>query len=140
MFKKYTVLTLTLALLASILSACSIKYKNLRDSIFFASTPKEIFDLDEEIKTSNLSSVEARDLKKNLSTQGLEIFTNYTKAIKQGIVIPDRPFLERLEAFIVDYEPYSSSRKEKELFLDIYTTADTYLDRIKANQPAVNYK
>ena len=112
---------------------CSTAYKKYNQRIAISVTPKEIFDIDVELRFVSASSIEKKEIRKKLAKQGLYVFTGYTRGMIQGTVIPDRQFIASIRSFVIRYKPYVN-RNEKLLFDEILKALDEldlYLDKVE---------
>lgn len=110
---------------------CSTAYKKYSQRIAISATPKEIFDIDVELRFVSASSVEKREMRKKLAEQGLYVFTGYTRGMIQGTVIADRQFIASIRSFVIRYKPYVNNN-EKQIFDEILKALDEldlYLDK-----------
>ncbi len=102
---------------------CSATYKKYSQRISVSATPKEIFDIDIELRFVSATSLEKKEMKKKLAEQGLHVFTGYTRGMMQGTVIPDRQFIASIRSFAIRYKPYVNSN-EKQIFDEILKALD----------------
>ena len=112
---------------------CSTAYKKYNQRIVISVTPKEIFDIDVELRFVSASSIEKKEIRKKLAKQGLYVFTGYTRGMIQGTVIPDRQFIASIRSFVIRYKPYVNSN-EKLIFDEILKALDEldlYLDKVE---------
>lgn len=112
---------------------CSTAYKKYNQRIAISVTPKEIFDIDVELRFVSASSLEKKEIRKKLAKQGLYVFTGYTRGMIQGTVIPDRQFIASIRSFVIRYKPYVNSN-EKLIFDEILKALDEldlYLDKVE---------
>lgn len=112
---------------------CSTAYKKYNQRIAISVTPKEIFDIDVELRFVSASSIEKKEIRKKLAKQGLHVFTGYTRGMIQGTVIPDRQFIASIRSFVIRYKPYVNSN-EKLIFDEILKALDEldlYLDKVE---------
>lgn len=112
---------------------CSTAYKKYNQRIAISVTPKEIFDIDVELRFVSASSIEKKEIRKKLAKQGLYVFTGYTRGMIQGTVIPDRQFIASIRSFVIRYKPYVNSN-EKLIFDEILKALDEldlYLDKVE---------
>lgn len=112
---------------------CSTAYKKYSQRIAISATPKEIFDIDVELRFVSATSLEKKEMKKQLAEQGLRIFTGYTRGMIQGTVIADRQFISSIRNFVINYKPYVNSN-EKKIFDEILKALDEldlYLDKME---------
>lgn len=112
---------------------CSTAYKTYSQRIAISATPKEIFDIDVELRFVSASSAEKREMRKKLGEQGLQVFTGYTRGMMQGTVIADRQFIASIRSFAIRYKPYVNSN-EKAIFDEILKALDEldlYLDKVE---------
>lgn len=113
-----------------ILSGCSMAYNTYTQRIEQSATPKEIFDIDVELRFVSATAVEKHEMKKKLAKKGLVIFTGYTRGMIQGIVLPDKNFIAAIRKFVNNYKPYVN-KNEKAIFDEILKALDeldVYLD------------
>lgn len=109
---------------------CSATYNKYSQRIAISATPKEIFDIDVELRFASATSVEMYEMKKQLAKKGLLIFTGYTRGMLQGIVIPDRQFISSIRSFVINYRSYVKNN-DKKIFDEILKALDEldlYLD------------
>ncbi len=109
---------------------CSSAYKTYSQKITISATPKEIFDIDVELRFLSVTAAEKKQLKKQLAAKGLKIFTGYTRGMMQGMVITDRQFISSIRTFIKEYKKYAGSN-EQAIFNEILKALDeldTFLD------------
>lgn len=107
--------------------------KKYNQRIAISVTPKEIFDIDVELRFVSASSLEKKEMRKKLAEQGLQVFTGYTRGMIQGTVIPDRQFIASIRSFVIRYKPYVNSN-EKLIFDEILKALDEldlYLDKVE---------
>ena len=112
---------------------CSTAYKKYNQRIAISVTPKEIFDIDVELRFVSASSIEKKEIRKKLAKQGLYVFTGYTRGMIHGTVIPDRQFIASIRSFVIRYKPYVNSN-EKLIFDEILKALDEldlYLDKVE---------
>ena len=112
---------------------CSTAYKKYNQRIAISVTPKEIFDIDVELRFVSASSIEKKEIRKKLAKQGLYVFTGYTRGMIQGTVIPDRQFIASIRSFVIRYKPYVNSN-EKLIFDEILKALDEldlYLNKVE---------
>ncbi len=112
---------------------CSTAYKKYNQRIAISVTPKEIFDIDVELRFVSASSIEKKEIRKKLAKQGLYVFTGYTRGMIQGTVIPDRQFIASIRSFVIRYKPYVNSN-EKLIFDEILKALDEldlYMDKVE---------
>lgn len=126
---------LSFAVILMIISSwgCSTAYKKYNQRIAISVTPKEIFDIDVELRFVSASSIEKKEIRKKLAKQGLYVFTGYTRGMIQGTVIPDRQFIASIRSFVIRYKPYVNSN-EKLIFDEILKALDEldlYLDKVE---------
>ncbi len=129
--KKLLSFTVILMILFSF--GCSTAYKKYNQRIAISVTPKEIFDIDVELRFVSASSLEKKEMRKKLAEQGLQVFTGYTRGMIQGTVIPDRQFIASIRSFVIRYKPYVNSN-EKLIFDEILKALDEldlYLDKVE---------
>lgn len=127
--KKFLSFTLVLMLVFS--WGCSTAYKKYSQRIAISATPKEIFDIDVELRFVSATSVEKREMRKKLAEQGLQVFIGYTRGMIQGTVIPDRQFIASIRSFVIRYKPYVNNN-DKQIFDEILKALDEldlYLDK-----------
>ena len=113
-----------------ILSGCYMAYNTYTQRIEQSATPKEIFDIDVELRFVSATAVEKHEMKKKLAKKGLVIFTGYTRGMIQGIVLPDKNFIAAIRKFVNNYKPYVN-KNEKAIFDEILKALDeldVYLD------------
>lgn len=113
---------------------CSAAYNKYSQRIAVSATPKEIFDIDIELRFVSVTSAEKTRMKKQLAQRGLLIFTGYTRGMMQGLVIPDRQFISSIRSFVINYKPYVNSN-EKRIFDEILKALDEldlYLDKTES--------
>ena len=112
---------------------CSTAYKKYSQRIAVSATPKEIFDIDIELRFVSATSVEKKEMKKRLAQKGLQVFTGYTRGMIQGTVIADRQFIASIRNFVINYKPYVNNN-DKQIFDEILKALDEldlYLDRVE---------
>lgn len=112
---------------------CSTAYKTYSQRIAISATPKEIFDIDVELRFVSATSIEQNEMRKKLAQQGLKVFTGYTRGMIQGTVIPDRQFIASIRSFVIRHKPYVNSN-EKKIFDEILKALDEldlYLDKVE---------
>ncbi len=129
--KKLLFFTVILMIIFS--CGCSTAYKKYNQKIAVSVTPKEIFDIDVELRFVSASSLEKKEMRKKLAEQGLQVFTGYTRGMIQGTVIPDRQFIASIRSFVIRYKPYVNSN-EKLIFDEILKALDEldlYLDKVE---------
>lgn len=129
--KKFLSFTLVLMLVFS--WGCSTAYKKYSQRIAISATPKEIFDIDVELRFVSATSVEKREMRKKLAEQGLQVFIGYTRGMIQGTVIPDRQFIASIRSFVIRYKPYVNNN-DKQIFDEILKALDEldlYLDKVE---------
>ena len=129
--KKLLFFTVILMIIFS--CGCSTSYKKYNQKIAVSVTPKEIFDIDVELRFVSASSLEKKEMRKKLAEQGLQVFTGYTRGMIQGTVIPDRQFIASIRSFVIRYKPYVNSN-EKLIFDEILKALDEldlYLDKVE---------
>ncbi len=110
---------------------CSASYKNYSQKISVSATPKEIFDIDVELRFASVTQLEKKRLKQHLAEKGLKIFTGYTRGMMQGTVITDRQFIASIRSFVEEYRKFSSSN-EQAIFNEILKALkelDEFLDK-----------
>lgn len=110
---------------------CSTSYKKYSQKIAVSATPKEIFDIDVELRFVSSTTLEKKKMRQKLAEQGLQVFTGYTRGMIQGTVIPDRQFIASIRSFVIRYKPYVNSN-EKQIFDEILKALDEldlYLDK-----------
>lgn len=110
---------------------CSTAYKKYTQKIEISATPKEIFDIDIELRFVSATALEKNEMRKKLAEQGLQVFTGYTRGMIQGTVIPDRQFIASIRSFVIRYKPYVNNN-EKQIFDEILKALDEldlYLDK-----------
>lgn len=115
---------------ALLFSSCSTAYKTYSQRIAISATPKEIFDIDVELRFVSATAVEKSQMKKQLAKRGLVIFTGYTRGMIQGIVLPDRNFIASIRKFANTYKPYVN-KNERAIYDEILKALDElddYLD------------
>lgn len=118
-------------LLVFIIGGCSAAYNSYSQRIAISNTPKEIFDIDVELRFVSATAVEKGQLKKKLAKKGLMIFTGYTRGMIQGLVLPDKNFIAAIRQFVNKYRPYVN-KNEKAIFDEILKALDEldeYLDK-----------
>ena len=116
---------------ALLFGSCSTDYKSYSHRIAISATPKEIFDIDVELRFVSATAVEKSQMKKQLSKRGLVIFTGYTRGMIQGLVLPDRNFIASIRRFANKYKPYVN-KNERAIFDEILKALDElddYLDK-----------
>lgn len=116
---------------ALLFSSCSTAYKTYSQRIAISATPKEIFDIDVELRFVSATAVEKSQMKKQLAKRGLVIFTGYTRGMIQGIVLPDRNFIASIRKFANTYKPYVN-KNERAIYDEILKALDElddYLDK-----------
>lgn len=126
-------LSFTVILMIIFSCGCSTAYKKYSQRIAISVTPKEIFDIDIELRFVSASSLEKKEMRKKLAEQGLQVFTGYTRGMIQGTVIPDRQFIASIRNFVIRYKPYVNSN-EKLIFDEILKALDEldlYLDKVE---------
>lgn len=126
-------LSFTVILMIIFSWGCSTAYKKYNQRIAISVTPKEIFDIDVELRFVSASSIEKKEIRKKLAKQGLYVFTGYTRGMIQGTVIPDRQFIASIRSFVIRYKPYVNSN-EKLIFDEILKALDEldlYLDKVE---------
>lgn len=124
-------ITSLLLILIFVLSGCSSAYKTYSQRIAISATPKEIFDIDVELRFVSATAVEKRQMKKNLAKKGLIIFTGYTRGMLQGLVLPDKNFIAAIRNFVNKYKSYVN-KNEQAIFDEILKALDEldiYLDK-----------
>ncbi len=102
---------------------CSTAYKQYSMRIAISATPKEIFDIDVELRFISATTIEKKEMKKQLAQRGLQVFTGYTRGMIQGTVIPDKQFIASIRNFVINYKPYVNSN-EKQIFDEILKALD----------------
>ena len=118
-------------LLVFIISGCSAAYNSYSQRIAISATPKEIFDIDVELRFVSATAVEKSQMKKQLAKRGLVIFTGYTRGMIQGLVLPDRNFIASIRKFANTYKPYVN-KNERAIYDEILKALDElddYLDK-----------
>lgn len=116
---------------ALLFASCSTAYKTYSQRIAISATPKEIFDIDVELRFVSATAVEKSQMKKQLAKRGLVIFTGYTRGMIQGIVLPDRNFIASIRKFANTYKPYVN-KNERAIYDEILKALDElddYLDK-----------
>lgn len=121
MRKAYSLLVI-LALAIS-LYGCSPAFKKYDEKISTAVTPKEIFDIDIEIRFLDATGMEKKELRKKLGKKGIEVFVAYTTGMLQGNVIADRNFINSIRAFANKYKQYVGSNG-RAIFNEILSALD----------------
>lgn len=127
------ILPVFLILSLFLISGCSAAYQKYSQRIAVSATPKEIFDIDIELRFVSATSVEKKEMKKRLAQKGLQVFTGYTRGMIQGTVIADRQFIASIRNFVINYKPYVNNN-DKQIFDEILKALDEldlYLDRIE---------
>ncbi len=114
-----------LFLFATILiqGGCSTAYTTYSQKIEISATPKEIFDINVDLRFISATKLEKKRLKEQLAEKGLKIFTGYTRGMIQGTVILDRQFISAIRSFVNDYKQYGSSN-EQAIFDEILKALD----------------
>lgn len=128
---KISKTAILLLLSVFILGGCSAAYTSYSKRIEISATPKEIFDIDVELRFVSATAVEKKQMKKQLAKKGLIIFTGYTRGMLQGLVLPDKEFIASIRAFVNKYKPYVN-KNEKAIFNEILKALDEldiYLDK-----------
>lgn len=120
--KKLNSLLLILAVVIG-LYGCSPAYKKYDEKIKTSVTPKEIFDIDVEIRFLDATGVEKKELRRKLGKKGIEVFVAYTTGMLQGNVIADRDFINSIRAFANKYKPYVG-KNGRAIFDEILSALD----------------
>lgn len=128
MRKAYSLLVI-LALAIS-LYGCSPAFKKYDEKIRTSVTPKEIFDIDIEIRFLDATGAEKKELRKKLGKKGIEVFVAYTTGMLQGNVIADRNFINSIRAFANKYKQYvgKNGRAIFDEILSALDELDSYLN------------
>lgn len=129
--KKFLSFVVILAVIFS--WGCSTAYQKYSQRIEISATPKEIFDIDIELRFVSATSLEKKEMRKRLAKQGLQVFTGYTRGMIQGTVIPDKQFIASIRSFVIRYKPYVNNN-EKQIFDEILKALDEldlYLDKVE---------
>lgn len=118
------------------LISCSQAYRAYDKRISVSVTPKEIFDIDTELRFFvNMSKSENDRLKRELAVRGLQVFAGYTRGMLNGTVIADKQFITDILKFAEEYKKYSGKR-QKEVYDEVIKTLQELLKYLNEREKA----